>query len=118
MGSLGCVESCAHAARTRAQALVRAPAVPAHAHEPIESSDDEDELPTRDAVAWAVDQLPDAEVAHVRAALANAPWLGKPLGKPWPVRWRGSGHRRGGPVGPIKPLSAFNLFGGPPKIQV
>ena len=106
MGSLGCVECCT-------------PAVPAHAHVPIESSDDEDDLPTRDAVAWAVDQLPDAEVAHVRAALANAPWLGKPLGKPWPVKWRGgSGRQRGGPVGPIKPLNALNFFGGPPEKQV
>ena len=37
---------------------------PAHAHVPVDaSSDEEDNLPTRDEVAWAVEQLPDQDAA-------------------------------------------------------
>ena len=100
--------------RTRAHKAARAHVNgPAHAHVPVDaSSDEEANLPTRDEVAWAVEQLPDQQVADVRAALANAPWLGKP----WSVRWRGSPHqRRGGPVGP-KP-SGLDSSTGPSKLD-
>jgi len=76
-----------------------------HAHIAIESSDEEDEPPTREAVAWAVEQLPDSEVAHVRAALAKVPWLGKA----WRPRWQ---ECQDGPVGST---GALSFFGGPPK---
>ena len=130
LGSLGAIEAQpshllskpAHAhAHEAARAHVNGPA---HAHVPVDaSSDEEANLPTRDEVEWAVEQLPDQQVADVRAALANAPWLGKP----WSVRWRGSPHRRRDrpvgtkPLGPYSPsepssdLDALSFFGGLPE---
>ena len=83
---------------------------PGHAHVPIESSDEEDGLgPELDIeeLEWAIDQLPDSEVAHVREALANVPWLGK--------RWRPkSRYATRRPDGSVGSLGALDFLRGPP----
>ena len=87
--SKGRVRSLGSIERAAPRALGSAPSAtntsmnfPGHAHVSIESSDEEDNGPEPDLeeIEWAIRQLPDSEVAHVRAALANVPWLGK--------RWR------------------------------
>ena len=131
MGGLGAIDanvshspvdnsSLARAQRAHARAQHAHAHGPAHASVPIESSDDEAELPTRHAVEWAVEQLPDTadHVSDVRAALANAPWLGKP----WRVRWKGSPHQGTSEVPrcgeSCGKLDALSFFGGPPEKQV
>ena len=78
-----------------------------------EEDDDLSEEVSRDHAQklWACDQLPDDQVAHVRAQLARVPWLGKP----WRAR-RGPKSPRNGHVsdGSVGVAGALNFFGGPP----
>ena len=48
--------------------------------------------PPAEAQLWACDQLPDAEVAHVRERLIRTPWRGRPVAGQTVVKNSGGPH--------------------------
>ena len=53
--------------------------------------------PSAEAQMWACNQLPDAEVAHIREKLVRTPWRGRPGLGPTSIKKLGGSHFFGRP---------------------